>query len=332
MAIIFTKYADETETDIRFFKFAYQFWLKEKTQESDVNITLGMMNLSKDKYASGFSIFFPFKVSDIQNISSTLLDDNCLLNSARGGYEYPRDDSNNMPKFDGVPSVRVEQIHKIDLNNILFDKLHISQLNIKFKNDIKPNEKIAVRFVFKTDGVITKLEDTSISFLCKIFDPLFVEQFIHDNNLESREIKLQCYYDWSKKSGGFDPILFYPSDYELREVTKQYDSIVDRPDLHYNYLGNKVNERYKKATWRAWQILGRTKDDNVVGYRNNIQWFCTLQNSKALNNIVDSLRSEINTMNNQLIKQKQKSNIFTILSIILGVISIILAILLALFN
>ncbi len=323
MAIIFTKSISDIKVNLKFFKFAYQFWLEENSPEACVHLTLCFINLSKEASAEGFSIYFPFEVYDIMSNSYTLLDKSSPLNRGRGEYKYPKDEKRILPKLDGVPDVRVDPLYEINLSNHTSENMHISQAEVSLENDIKPGEKVGLRIVFKTKGVVTKVDNSSISFLCKIFDMQNCDRFVSANGLEKREIKIQCYYDWDARSGGFDPIIFYPQHYEIKEFHHQYASVVDRPDLNYNYLGETVNKRYKKATWRVWQMLDCKKEDCIVGYKNYIQWFCTLQNSNALSDTINRLTSELK-------KQTRKSQLYGILTIILGLVSIVLGVILAL--
>ncbi len=328
MAIIFTKFTSDVKADLRVFKFAYQFWLEANSSEACANLTLCLENISKDTSAKGFSIYFPFQVYDIVPNSNTLLDKSCPLNRSRGQYEFPRDESRTLPKLDGVPDVRVDMLYEIRQSDYTSERLGISQADVVFKKDIEPGGKVGVRIAFKTKGVVTNVDTASISFLCKIFDMQNHDRFVTENNLETREIKVQCYYDWDSKSGGFDPIIFYPQEYDIKEAHDQYDSVVDRPDdLSYNYLGETVGKRYKKATWRAWQILNCTKDDNVIGYKNYIQWFCTFQDSTALGDTISSLREEVRRLTSELEGQRQKRKFYSLLSVVLGLASIVLGIL-----
>ena len=293
-------------------KYVDRIWLS-KTGDAEIMRTLVVeVDENSVEPLREVRLLSPFKyVKDLKSINET-----CFLSPDEFRFNSPlistiqnyeiiqkpstpiRYDSSGVIEHDGIKNIIVFA---------LFDRCSsypvgdCSVIRLQLPRDLKKGEITEIRFTFKTTSLFTKITTDK--------HPVYFVQFTyfspeHINEIDQLDRKLEIKVkptlgedESHRRIGGFDSIIYFPSEYEKASDFKPYKETIDS----YNIQGKKVPKTMLKLVYRlraALKIKGLA-EDTLTGIGQEMIASGTLTRrydvAEPIVNGIDKLKNKINT-------------------------------------
>jgi DNA-binding winged helix-turn-helix (wHTH) protein len=236
-------------------KLVCSLWLPTPEGPGILNLSVVVRSLS-NKPLSEFTLATTDQLSDIADISPTLLDRNNPISTVYSG-QYEKADGNRLALYDGVPDVRVSTADLRELSRQ--DELFLYKINV---GEIRPGESIGFRMLAQVRfGGSLDWNSKTVELNWRFFDTSAVMDRL---GLSSKAIRLLVRYNMGNQDGGFDPFLYVPKSWNLVDTQPAVDRTLTR--IFYDWLGRATSQPWIRYAWSPRQILEQQFVPSQDGY------------------------------------------------------------------
>jgi hypothetical protein len=273
----------EEKCDVKVIKFADRIWVDEEGNiecHREIYLDLTQGTLRKLFMLSNFR-----HILEIEDITDTFLDENYLPNTrSTGEYKLV---NQQMRRF----SIDfIDNLYALPIKFIQSSQIEdCSYIGVTFHNEITGPVKAALRFKFKVNSLMEKLEDESHLIELNYFENRDCLPECKMLNVLEREIKAITLLDATTRSGGLDVLVILPFAAKNIEASEHAHKIFSKLEPIGRYGENKT-----EVIWHMREFFNnevRKEIGMANGMRLSIKYSMT------------SVEERVKTFRNEFIKE-----------------------------